>query len=514
MNDELRYERALKRQKAILDARQRLIPFARLMKPDPNDAENPAASAYQPARHHSFIADALEEIENGKNRRLIINCPPRHGKSELASRLFPPWFIGKHPGASIICASYNEKFSWDFGREAKTLIEDDIYRQVFPDVRIATASVDRIATESGSKLFFTGRGGTITGRGAIGLVLDDPIKDRVEADSPTLREKVWTWYVQVLRTRLLTYRGWILLIQTRWHEDDLVGRIVDPTNPNYSATEAKKWRVVDLPALARLDDPLGRKPGEALWPQRFPAHYLEDLREGDPRGFQALYQGSPTPEKGNFFDSDCLRTYKRDEMPKKDELRFYAASDHAVSTKQDRDKTCCGIVGIDKDSNLWIMPDLLWGRYPVDRVVERMIDLMALYKPIHWWAERGHISKSIGPFLRKRMAERNVWASIFEVTPVQDKKTRAQAIHGRISMCRVYFPSFAPWWAEARDEILKFPYGVHDDFVDMLAWIGMGLAIQIPNRPAPPKPQAPRQMTLAWIKSEGKRANASRTTGW
>src|SRR4029077_2720962 len=212
---------------------------------------------------------ALEAVERGDIRRLIINCPPRHGKSELATRLFPAWFISKNPGHSVISACYNEKFSWDFGREVKAILEDGIYQQIFPQVRVTTASVDRIATESGSKVFFTGRGGSITGRGSIGLVLADPIKDRVEADSPTTREKVWTWYTQVVRTRLLTSKGWIIIIQTRWHEDDLVGRITDPTNPNYSATEAKKWRIIDLPARARDDDPIGRKPGEALWPARF-----------------------------------------------------------------------------------------------------------------------------------------------------------------------------------------------------------------------------------------------------
>jgi predicted phage terminase large subunit-like protein len=512
--EEIRYFGALRRQKAVLEARDKLIPFARLLKPDPNEPDNADLSSYQAAKHHQVIAAALEAVERGEIRRLIINCPPRHGKSELATRMFPAWFIGKNPGQSVISACYNEKFSWDFGREVKAILEDDIYRQIFSDVKITTASVDRIATESGSKVFFTGRGGSITGRGSIGLVLDDPIKDRVEADSPTTREKVWTWYTQVVRTRLLTFKGWIIIIQTRWHEDDLVGRITDPTNPNYNATEARKWRIIDLPALARDDDPIGRKPGEALWPARFPVHYLEDLREGDPRGFQALYQGSPTPEKGNFFDGDCIRTYRKNELPPREELRFYAASDHAVSTKQDRDKTCCGIVGIDKDRNLWIMPDIVWGRFATDYVVEKMIDLMAKYKPIHWWAERGHISKSIGPFLRRRMAERNTFCSIFEVTPVQDKKTRAQAINGRISQRMVYFPSYAPWWAEAKNEILKFPYGVHDDFVDMLAWIGMGLAIQVPHRPAPRKETAPAQGTLAWIKQEGKRANAPVTGGW
>jgi len=514
-DDENRYLQALKRRKAAAAARSSLIAFARAMHPDPNHPDDPDFSLYQPVRHHEVIAAALEEVEAGRLKRLIINCPPRHGKSELASRLFPPWFLAKHPRESLISACYNEKFSWDFGREVKTSLEDPVFQQIFPEIAIATASVDRIELKSGGKCFFTGRGGSITGRGAIGMMLDDPIKDRVEADSPTLREKVWKWYTQVVRSRLVTSKGWIVIIQTRWHEDDLVGRLTDKTNANYILTEAKKWSIVDLPALALDNDPLGRTRGEPLWPARFPKDYLEDMREGDPRGFQALYQGSPTPEKGNFFPGDCLMTYTRQELPPPEELRFYAASDHAVSTQQERDRTCLGVIGLDKDTNIWVMPDLVWGRYPTDFVVERMIDLMAKYKPLLWWAERGHISKSIGPFLRKRMLERNTFCGVAEVTPVHDKKTRAQAISGRMAMRMVYFPAFAPWWAEARDELLKFPYGAHDDFVDFIAWVGMGLAIHVPARKPKPKPAGPRTGTLAWVKKNS-RSNRSRSLpgGW
>jgi predicted phage terminase large subunit-like protein len=502
--DEIRYFQALKRRKTSLTAKTSLIGFARAMHPDPDHPDDADFSLYKPALHQEVIAAALEEVEAGRLKRLIINCPPRHGKSELASRLFPPWFLGKHPRDSIISASYNEKFSWDFGREVKNTIEDPIFRQIFPDIAITTASVDRIEVETGGKVFFTGRGGSITGRGAIGLILDDPIKDRTEADSPTVREKVWKWYTQVMRSRLVTSKGWIIIIQTRWHEDDLVGRLTDKTNPSYVLTEAKKWSIIDLPALARDNDPIGRKPGTALWPERFPVEYLEDMREGDPRGFQSLYQGSPTPEAGNFFPGDCVMTYGKNEMPPREELRFYAASDHAVSIAQDRDKTCAGVVGVDKDQNLWVMPKLVWGRYSTDQVVERMIDLMADYKPLYWWAEKGHISKSIGPFLRKRMLERSTFCSVVEVTPTHDKKTRAQAINGRMAMRMVFFPSFAPWWAEARDELLKFPYGTHDDFVDFLSWIGLGLGIFVPNKKPKPAFAGPRPGTLGWVKKSAR----------
>lgn len=501
-----RYLSALKRKKKALLARDDILAFAEMMMPDETWPDDVDFSQYEVKPHHAAIAAALEKVEDGTITRIMINCPPRHGKSQLTSRMFPAWFIGRHPADSLIIATYSERFSWDFGREVRQIMDDPIYRQIFPDIGLNTASVDRVETEDGGKLFFVGRGGSITGRGAVGMVIDDPLKDRVEADSKITREKLWTWYNQVAKTRLLSSIGWILVISTRWHEDDLCGRILDPQNPSYSDAEASRWRLIDLPALAGEDDVLGRKRGEALWPERFPVAYLEELRAGDPRGFQALYQGSPTPDSGNFFPVEKIRTYgHKRERPPDDRLQFYAASDHAVSLEQDRDKSCLMVVGIDEDQDIWVMEDLVWGRYPTDFVVERMVDLMKKYKIMMWTAERGHISKSIGPFLRKRMMERSTFAAITEQVPVHDKQTRAQAIQGRMHMGKIHFPSFAPWWGAARDELAKFPFGVHDDLCDTLGWIGMGLAAHY--RKAPPKPKPPETVvgTLGWIKEQSKR---------
>ncbi len=518
--DEERYLLALKRRRAALSARDDLLDFARLMMPKQDAPEDPDQSEYQTAKHHRVIAAALEEVSKGNIRRLIINLGPRHGKSQLTSRLFPAWYLGRNPHHSLILGTYGEKFSWDFGRDVRGLIQDPIYNQVFPDVRLLSgaASVDRLELEQSGKMFFVGRGGSLTGRGGHGLILDDPIKDRVEADSQTTREKLWNWYNQVLKTRLLSSTGWIILIQTRWSGDDLIGRLMDPMNSCYSAAEAKKWRIIDLPAIAKENDVLGRKEGEALWPERFPITYLEEMREADPRGFQALYQGSPTPDKGNFFDGDRIRTYARPtDRPSNDQLRFYCASDHAVSTKQDRDKTCLIPIGVDEHDNIWIMDNVEWGRWETDVVVEKMIDMMERYKPLMWWAERGHISKSIGPFLRKRMLERSTFVAIDEIVPVLDKKQRAQSLQGRISMGKVYFPSYAPWYAEARDQLMKFPFGGHDDFVDALAYIGLGLALQVRSRPVKAVDKGPKEWTLGWIKKQTRAAEKARSAqsgGW
>ncbi len=517
---EERYLLALKRRRAALGARDDLISFAKMMMPKQDDHENPDVSEYLVAKHHRVIAAALEEVERGKIKRLIINLGPRHGKSQLTSRLFPAWFLGRNPHQSLILATYNESFSWDFGRDVRSLLQDPVYSQIFPDVTLkaGAASVDRLELDQKGKMFFVGRGGSLTGRGARGILIDDPIKDRVEADSPTTREKLWNWYNQVLKTRLMTNEGFIVLIQTRWHEDDLCGRITDPHNPCYSAAEAKKWKIIDLPALAKENDVLGRKEGEALWPERFPVSYLYELREADPRGFQALYQGSPTPEKGNFFDADRLRVYTRPtDRPPNDQLRFYLASDHAVSTKQERDKSCILPIGVDEHDNIWVMDDIVWGHYSTDVIVEKLVDLYGKYKPLFHWAERGHITKSIGPFLRKRMLERGVFCSIDEIVPVADKMTRAQSIRARVSMGMVYLPSYAPWYMEARDEILKFPFSSRDDFVDAFAYVGLGLTKTVRPRTASAQKKGPKEYTLGWIKDQTRsqeRARQVRNGGW
>lgn len=303
------------------------------------------------------------------------------------------------------------------------------------------------------------------------------IHDEVENVTPAGEAEVFD--IEVEGTANFIANG-LVSHNTRWHEDDLVGRLTDPLNAFYDADEARQWTVIDLPALAFDDgstDVLGRAPGEALWPERFPVAFLKAQERLDPRGFQALYQGRPSAGSGVFFQNDWLKTYRQDELPAN--LRFYVASDHAVSTIQTRDKTAMIPVGVDEHDNIWVLSDVFWEHAPADKAVDAMLRLMEKRKPLYWWAERGHITKSIGPFLRKRMHEEGIYVSLIEVTPTADKQTRAQSIQGRMAMGKVYFPAFAPWWPRAKDEILKFPNAAHDDFVDALAYIGLGLAMQV-----------------------------------
>lgn len=496
------YQKQLFAAQRLLKLRQAqddLLAYTVMSMPDPADPDNPEASRYKTHKVHRLIADTLMKVESGEILNLIISVQPRVGKSELVSKRFPSWFLGRDPYRQAIVTSYGDDLATEFGREVREIMRTPFYQQVFPGVELrkGNQSADRLQTNRGGIATFVGVGGGLTGKGADLLVIDDPIKNHEEARSRTMRDRAWNWFNTTAMSRLMGVSGRVVICMTRWHEDDLVGRLTNPRNPYYDPDEAKKWTVINIPAFADEDDVLGREPGEILWPERTPQAFLESMRRRDPAGFAALYMGRPAPPEGNFFKADHIKTYKPHQLPKR--LRLYAASDHAISLAQDRDKSCMGVVGVDENDNIWILPDLVWRQMAANTQVEAMLDLMQRHHPLFWWAERGHISQSIGPFLRKRMAETQTYVTIDEKTPVKDKMTRAQSIQARMSMGKVFFPDFAPWWADAKDELLNFPNGTHDDFVDFVAWIGIGLGQITKADAVMPTTHEPQTGSIQWI---------------
>jgi len=494
--------RAAVRLLRALEARSSLISFTKLTMPDKEDPDDADKTRYDDQYFHRALAKALEDVEAGRRLRLIITFPPRHGKSELSSKRFPAWYIGRDPYRYVAVCTYNQTFAEDFGKAVRGIMQTPAYKQIFPscDLKTGSKAADRLETEEGGALFFLGRGGTITGRGADLIIIDDPIKNSEEARSETIRNQLWEWFQNDIKSRFMSDTGAMLIIMTRWHDDDLVGRLTDPQNPCYDSEEAAQWDVINIPAIAEEGDVLGRKAGEPLWPQRFGLEYLNNFKRSNPKGFSALYQQRPTPEDGDLFKAEMIKPYKAGDLPKN--LRIYAASDHAVGIKQEHDKTCLLIVGVDDRNNIWVL-DAWWRRARTDTVVEAMLDLMKKWKPLIWWAESGHISKSIGPFLYKRMAEQNVFVNVKEQVPSKDKVTRAQSIIGRAAMGMVRFPAFEPWYEDARQEMLKFPQARHDDFVDALAHIGLGLERQLSAAaPATVLRAGPTVGTLAWVKQD------------
>ncbi len=466
-------------------ARASLIPFTEHTYPQ-----------YVAAAHHTLIAEKLEAVERGEIDRLMINMPPRHGKSELASRRFPAWFLGRHPSKSVIAASYNSDLATDFGRQVRNILATPEYEVLF-DTKLSDDSraANRWNTADGGGYVAAGVGTAITGRGADILLIDDPLKDREEADSELQRQKIWDWYTSTAYTRLAP-GGRVIVIQTRWHEDDLTGRLI--------ADEARggdKWVKLELPAI---DDS-----GNALWPDFYPLHVLERTRSvltagGRSRDWSALYQQRPTPDEGDYFKREWFRYY--DIAPI--HLRTYGASDYAVTAKGG-DYTVHLIAGVDPDDNLYILD--VWRSQAESHVwVETYIDMIAKWKPLKWGQEQGQIIKSLGPFIDKRMRERRVYCHQEPMSSVADKPTRARSFQARASMGKVYLPHNAPWVPDLISEMLTFPAGKHDDQIDALGLIGRMLDTMIGGK----RPMAPQRPETKWDRAFAERAQSNNAGSW
>src|ERR1700687_1160784 len=267
---------------------------------------------YQASRLHQFLAQKLQEflfaIERGESPRLILTMPPRHGKSLLASVALPAFALGRNPDWPVIHASYGADLSNDFSRQVRNLLREEAYQAQFPGVRPASdsASVSRWGVEGRHGAFVSsGVGGPLTGRGLKLGIIDDPCKNHADADSELFRKRQRDWYASTFRTRLEQGAG-ILLILTRWHTDDLAGYVTTGAGSDELPGEA--WEVVNLPAIAGSSDPLGRLPGEALWPEKYDLAALEAMRrQMPPRWWEALMQGSPIAAEGNFFEVGKIR---------------------------------------------------------------------------------------------------------------------------------------------------------------------------------------------------------------
>ena len=429
-----------------------------------NLAEWARMCGYVPARHHLLLVQYLERVARGEIDRLMVWMPPGSAKSTYSTVLFPPWFLEKAPEKLILGISHTAELAHEFGRRIRNLVSNHA-PQLGYGLREDSKAAGRWNTEKDGGFYGAGVGGNITGRRADLGLIDDPVKSRKEADSELVQRRQYEWYRFDFLTRLKPGAP-IIIIQTRWNEADLSGRILADEG---RVEEGGKWTVVRLPMEAEEDDPLGRQPGERLWPEWFTPQMVADAKL-DPRVWGALYQQDPTPEGGNFFKAEWLLGYQAGDLPVN--LHVYMGSDHAVSEEESADYTVALCVGMDEAGVLWVLPDAIWDRADSATIVDKLIDMIERRRPMTWLAEKGHISKAIGPFLRERMMKRRVYCQIEEITPTTDKKSRAQAIKDRMAMGLVRFPRFAPWWADAQRQLLAFPAGAHDDFVDALAHIG------------------------------------------
>lgn len=521
----------MRRRAATLRAQEHLEPYAKLMMPDPEHPDDPALSKYLVGPHSRLMFEATEKVADAVLHarrdgltRLAVSIGPQFGKSQIISRFFPAWLSGRDPTLNIMLGTYNQDRANEEGDEVRALIGSRAHQQVFPGhgFRKAAEAKNYMVTNKGGRLAFVGVGGSGSGKPADVFIIDDPYRNDEDARSDIYRENVWQWFNKVALARAVA-RTVFVVVHTRWHEDDLIGRLCDPDHPErhkkYKGI-ADRWQYINLPAVVdgpnlaqalglKLEvqtDPLvveqfGSKPIAPLFAERKPLHLLAEAKQTDAMAFSSLYMGKPTPDDGFYFHVGDLVEYEAHELPKN--LVKYGASDHAVTEKQTNDPNVIGCVGVDEHDDIWVLPDIVWDRMETDAVVEAMLDQMRRHKPGIWWMESELISKSFGPFLKKRMVETRTYVTLDPVVPSKDKQARARSAQGRMRMRKIRFPRFAPWWPAAKAQLLRFPYGTHDDFVDWLAHIGQGLTKE---RAAEPEKfdakVVPFRPTLAWVKRD------------
>jgi len=472
-------------------ARQSLLSFVQYVRPD-----------YQVAKHHKFIAERLQQVATKPHQRIILNLPPRSGKSTLASIHLPAWFMGKFPAKDVILAAYNADFATEFGREVRNLVASEPCQRVFPNLSLAqdSQSKDRWHTAVGGSFLAAGIGSGITGKGGHLILIDDPVKSRNEAESKSYRDRIWDWYRADLYSRLMPGAS-VCVVQTRWSDDDLAGHLLR------EKTGGIPWEVINFPAIAEESDVLGRERGDALWPEWYPIEVLNEIKAtvGD-REWSCLYQQKPVQEEGEYFKIQWFREYDQDQFLEDhpavlsasgrrtfSELHIYGASDFAVSDEKG-DYTVHAVIGMDPEQNIYLL-DLWRQRAEPDKSIDEFLRLVDRWGPLSWGMESGQIRRAIGPFLRKRMQEKGVFVVIQEYPTVRNKSIRAQAIRGRIGQGRFFLPRKAEWKAEFLYECSRFPTIDHDDQVDCLAIFGHMLDGMSPGRQKPEE-EAPTTQTF------------------
>lgn len=423
---------------------------------------------YSFAAHHKLLMTELASVESGATTRLMVLMPPGSAKSTYASVLFPPWFMGRNQQMSVLGVSNTTDLAERFSRRVRNIVAMREFSNVFEGngLRADSAAAGNWETVLGGEFFAAGMGSAIAGRRADLGLIDDPIKTRQEADSERVRQTQWDWYVNDFLTRLKP-GGRQVLIQTRWHEDDLGGRILE--------RERDKWRVIKLPMLATVNDPLGRKLGERLWPEWFTDEMIATAKL-DTRAWNALYQQEPVPDEGDYFKKENFSEY--DSYPAG--LHVYGASDFAV-TDGGGDFTEHGVFGVDVSGNIYVL-DWWRGQTGSDVWIERMCDLIRQWRPLVWFGEAGPIRRAIEPFLMKRMVDRAAHCRLEWMASIHDKEIRARAIQALASVKAIMLPKKADWKPEVEKQLLQFPSGKYDDAVDVFSLIGRGLEHIAPAR--------------------------------
>lgn len=434
-------------------ATDNLIPFCQYTLPE-----------YQSPPHILALSNALERIDRGELKRLIVLMPPRHGKSELVSLRFPCWYLARHPEDYIVQAGYAESIALTHSRQARDIFISSEMQRLFPGIhhRPERAGQETIVperqaahewgTKQGGSYYAVGIGGGLTGRGFDVGIIDDPVKDAEEAESQTYRDRVWDWYITVFITRAEPDAAQII-VMTRWHEDDLVGRILKLAAKD---KKADQWEVLHFPAI---------KDGQALWPERYPLGVLERIRAGQAdnpdepgqgsRAFESLYQGNPTIAEGQIIKREWWRFYRQAPYFE----RTIHSWDTAFKDKTQNDYSVCTVWG--EATNGYYLLDVWRGKVEFPELQRVCASLYERDKPNLVLVE----DKASGQSLIQEM-QRNTRIPVLPVKVDSNKVARANSVTPLVEAGKVLLPENAPWLFDYIEELSAFPNAEHDDQVD------------------------------------------------
>lgn len=421
---------------------------------------------------HKEICDKLdkflEDVQNKKSPRLIICMPPRSGKSEIVSRRFPAYAFGRNPELQIIATSYSSDLSQRFNRDVQRIIDEEAYFEVFPETTLAGKKANAETRGSyirTSDLFeivghtgvyrSAGVGGGITGQGADILLIDDPLKDRAEANSATIRQSIWDWYTSTAYTRL-SPGGGVIVMCTRWHLDDLIGRLIENMNTGAGDT----FTVINYPAIAEFDEE-HRKKGEALHPERYDlTQLLKTQKTIGSKDWNALYQQHPVPDGGAIFKDEWFKFWTPTSLPPKFDTTLISW-DMTFKDSKNADYVVGQVWG--KKSGCYYLLDQVRGQWDFVKTREMFLQLSAKYpKALRKLVEDKANGSAIISELKKTIS------GIIPITPRESKESRANAVTPFFEAGNVYFPdkTVFPWVDSLIAEFLSFPAGSHDDCVD------------------------------------------------
>lgn len=420
-------------------------------------------SAYERSPHLEALAEYLERLERREITRLMVFAPPRHGKSETVSIRFPAWYLGRHPQHQVIGCSYAESLAYSNSWAVRQVIGTPAYQALWPTTFEKEGATHwQIAGKENQRASYiaAGVGGGILGEGSNLLVLDDVVKNQEEAESPLIREKIWQWYVNVARTRLEP-EALVCLIMSRWHLDDLAGRLLAQAAAD---PKADQWTVLHLRAF---------EDGKALWPERYDENDLLNIRASiGGRAFTALYQGEPSAAEGSVFRREWLRYYRATPAFK----RLIQSWDTAFKEKQTSDYSVCQLWG--EADNGYYLVDQWRARAEFPELVAAFKAVYARDHPQAVLVEDAASGQSLIQAIKKETA-----IPVLPVKVDRDKVARANAVTPLFESGRVFLPESASWLMDYVEELASFPAGAHDDQVDTTTQALLYLTGRSPTAP-------------------------------